>query len=60
MKFINEFKEGERFDGELLLTNVIKGVSNNGMPQKMIVPLLKWAMFFILSGMLLNIVVLCK
>ena len=32
MKFINEFKEGERFDGELLLTNVIKGVSNNGSP----------------------------
>ena len=30
--FISEWKEQERFDGELLITNVSKGVSQNGAP----------------------------
>lgn len=30
--YINEFKEGLHFEGELLVTNVLKGVSNNGAP----------------------------
>jgi 16S rRNA (cytosine967-C5)-methyltransferase len=29
---IIDWKEGERFDGELLITNVVKGVSNSGAP----------------------------
>lgn len=32
MSFIAEWKEGESFEGELLLVNCIKGVSNNGQP----------------------------
>lgn len=32
MNFIANWKEGERFQGELLLTNCVKGVSNNGQP----------------------------
>lgn len=32
MKYINEFKEGERVNLELLVTNVSKGVSNAGAP----------------------------
>ena len=31
-KYINEFKEGERINSELLVTNVSKGVSNAGAP----------------------------
>lgn len=30
--FINEFKEGERFTGDLLVNNLVKGVSNAGSP----------------------------
>lgn len=30
--FINEFKEGERFTGDLLVNNLAKGVSNAGSP----------------------------
>lgn len=31
-KYINEFYAGFHFEGDLLVTNVIKGVSNNGSP----------------------------
>ena len=30
--YINEFKECQHFEGDLLVTNVVKGVSNSGAP----------------------------
>ena len=32
MKYINEFVPGDRFEGDLLITNVLKNVANNGQP----------------------------
>lgn len=32
MEFIKEFKEGMHFEGDLLIVNAVKGISNNGSP----------------------------
>ncbi len=32
MNFIADWQEGENFQGEVLITNAVKGVSNNGQP----------------------------